>query len=362
MRSDLFAVLALVFLDFGQAGCQHIGPKTILEDRVPYSNALAASWKAQTLLNIVKLRYGDTPVFVDVAQITGGYTLQGGGSAAGSITPPVNLVASFAQQLGLILNLQGAYQDRPTISYSPQTGPQFIRNLTIPLPPSAILYLMQAGYPIDVVLDLTVDSINGVQGRSMSGGYVREASPEFVRVREILRKAQLAGGVGMRVEVGKDKKETTVLFLRDPELPPELAAELAEARRLLHIDPAQRSFRVVYGAARGAADEITFESLSIYRVLTELATYVQVPDVHLAEGRAPPLLGDVAEPQPRLTVRSGCEPPRDCFTAVCYRGYWFWIDDTDFQSKRTMAFLMVFLALADTGPKEPAPFLTIQAN
>ncbi len=299
---------------------------------------------------------------MDVVQITGGYTLQGGGSAAGSITPPVNPMASFAQQLGLLLNYQAAYQDRPTISYSPQTGPQFIRNLTIPLPPSSVLYLMQTGYPIDVNLDLTVDSLNGLQARSLSGGQARPASPEFVRVREILRKAQLAGSVGMRLEVGKDKKETAVIFFREPDLRPELAAELAEGRKLLGIDPIRRSFRVVYGAARGGPDEIAIETLSIYRILYELAVFVQVPEIHLAEGRAPPIVGDTAEEQPRFTMRSGCERPKDCYAAVCYRGYWFWIDDTDFRSKQTMAYLMVFLALADTGPKEPVPFLTIQAN
>jgi len=42
-------------------------------------------------------------------------------------------------------------------------------------------------------------------------------------------------------------------------------------------------------------------------------------------------------------------------------GYWFWIDDRDMESKRTMAYLMVLLALADTGAKETVQ-LTIQAN
>jgi hypothetical protein len=100
---------------------------------------------------------------------------------------------------------------------------------------------------------------------------------------------------------------------------------------------------------------------SAYRILASLSAFVQVPDAHLTEGRAP-TLGSPEGGRPRFTVLSGPKKPNDCFAAVCYRGYWFWIDDRDMESKRTMMYLMVILALADTGTKEAVPFLTIQVN
>src|SRR5271165_2826006 len=300
-------------------GCQHIGPSTIVEDRVAYDDAIATSWKEQTLLNIVKLRYFDTPFFTDVAQIVSGYSLGGQVTPTPGFNQSFFPGASFGDRLLGSLPLQAAYIDRPTISYAPQTRPDFIRNLTIPLPPTAVLYLMQAGYPVDLVFDLTLDAINGIQGRSVSGGQVRPASPEFQRIVQILRKGQLSGSVGMRIEVGKDKTQALVMFFRDPDIDPKLAAGLAEARKLLRIDPNQRDARVVFGATRGGTNEITMATRSIYRVLSLLAVSVQVPDVHLAEGRAPPLGGDMADEQPRFTVFSGCKKPDDCFAATCYR-------------------------------------------
>ncbi|MFO0912643.1 MAG: hypothetical protein U0795_06785 [Pirellulales bacterium] len=65
---------------------------------------------------------------------------------------------------------------------------------------------------------------------------------------------------------------------------------------------------------------------------------------------------------PPLRVLSSCDRPENAYASVYYEGRWFWIDKRDFASKRTMAYLLVLLALADTGPKESLPVITIQAN
>ena len=67
------------------SGCHSMGPTTIPQDRMNYSDAIAESWKDQVLRNLVKLRYMDTPIFLDVGQIVGGYTWQTSVSAGGRI-------------------------------------------------------------------------------------------------------------------------------------------------------------------------------------------------------------------------------------------------------------------------------------
>ena len=47
---------------------------------------------------------------------------------------------------------------------------------------------------------------------------------------------------------------------------------------------------------------------------------------------------------------------------MCYEGHWFWIDKRDTRTKRTLSYLLVMLALAETGTKEGLPVVTISAN
>ena len=155
----LLPVLVLIL-----AGCTHIGPQTVTRDRFDYNTAISDSWKDQTLLNIVKIRYADMPLFVEVASIVSGYTLESTVNLNG-------VLSSSDTALGDSLSFGGSgeFIDRPTITYTPITGSQFNKSFMTPIPPRAILFLMQTGWPADLIFPLTVDSINGLRSRVLGG-------------------------------------------------------------------------------------------------------------------------------------------------------------------------------------------------
>src|SRR5437667_2669599 len=98
-------------------GCKSIGPQTVARDRSEYSSSISESWKRQTLLNIVKLRYLDPPIFVDVGQIVAGYSLETGLSAGGAFPETPSFGGNTATVGGSV-----RFTDRPTITYTPLTG------------------------------------------------------------------------------------------------------------------------------------------------------------------------------------------------------------------------------------------------
>src|SRR4029434_7666905 len=150
----------LLLVVFGIAGCASIGPGTVTRDRFDYTAAVSESWKSQMLLNLVKLRYGDTPVFLDVGQIISGYTVEGTLSASGTIFSTSGVVPGVPDN-SVSLGAQGRYTDRPTITYAPLVGERFARSMMTPLPPPAILSLIQGGYPVAAGLRLAAPHVHG---------------------------------------------------------------------------------------------------------------------------------------------------------------------------------------------------------
>ena len=328
-------------------------------DRLDYSTAIADSWKQQTLLNIVKLRYMDLPVFVDVASIVAGYSIQTGVNVNGALSSKNTVQGDFMAAGG-----QAVYTDRPTITYVPMTGEKFLHGLITPIDPKNVFFMLQAGYPADFILGLTVESLNGVRNRSAAGGVVREADPEFVRVLQLMREVQLAGAVGMRVEEDKAKSATAVVFFRRDDIPADIAEKTAEIRRLLKLPADQQKMALLYSPMRGAPGELAVNSRSMLQIMSAFSSYLDVPEAHLKDHSAVPAFESASGDSQRQVVRihSGKDRPAAAFAAVWYRDHWFWVDDSDWQTKRALTAVMFFFTLTETGATEKLPLITIPAQ
>ena len=331
-------------------------------DRHLYAASLSDSWKEQTLLNIVKMRYLDPPVFVDVGNIVASYSLVQGVSAGATIAPDGG--GSSLGTNGTVGGF-GTYSNTPTITYTPLTGSKFIRGLATPFPPEAIFSSIEAGMPADVILFASVASINGLRNQEATLQGITPADPDFHRVRALARQIQLSGAV--RIEVKKQAGEELVSFMtfRTEKVPPEIQADIAELRRLLKLDPSASEYKVRFGAVPDNDKEIAVITRSILSLMQTMAAEVGVPSEDLARGWAFPGFehGQAVPGVVRLIhIHSGKSVPTDAFVSVKYENNWFWIDKGDLESKQMFSLIMMLFTMVDTGPTQNQPVLTIPAH
>ena len=350
----------LALMLFALAACASLGPGSVTRDRFDYTAAVAESWKTQMLLNLVKLRYSDTPVFLDVGQIVSGYTMQSTFSASGSVFNTSTVVPGVPNS-SIGLGATGQYTDRPTITYAPLMGERFARSLMTPIPPPAVLSLIQAGYPIDLTLRLVVHTLNGIQNRFGGAARRRPADPEFYELLARLRRIQDSGAIGLRVQ-RLNREEAVVLTFRQ-KVDPDIQAETLAVRQMLGLDPQGGEFRVVYGSVAANDKELAMLTRSILDILIDLSSFISVPETHVQERRviptADPEVGPGGPVPPLMRIQSSRGKPDDAFVAVPYRDHWYWIDDRDLPSKAMFSFLMFVFTLVETGDKAAPPIVTI---
>lgn len=233
----------------------------------------------------------------------------------------------------------------------------------LPIPISGILFLIQSGYPADLVLRICVNSINDIQNSYGGEGRPQAGDPKFRELIMAIRETQASGGMGMRTKTTKDK-QAVVMFLR-PLTDEAIDRPARRIRELLGLSETAREFNVVYGTYPEDNTEITILSRSILQVLIDLASYIDVPEVDLAEGS---VYGYKRTPEqermfpPLITVRTGPTAPLNTHVSVQYRSQWFWIEDRDRQSKQLFNFIMYLFSLTETGTPQAAPIVTIPAR
>ncbi|RJP58982.1 MAG: hypothetical protein C4541_06995 [Candidatus Auribacter fodinae] len=346
----VLSVLVSCLIMVNLAGCVGIGPRTVVRDRFDYVSAISSSWKQQLLLNLVKTRYADAPVFLDIVSVISQYVIEGQ-VQAGALwaDDPLGDSQSFGGA--------GKYTDRPTITYSPLLGEKFTKNLLTPIPVTGILFLLQSGYPADYVLRICVNSVNGVEnqyGNPLTG---RKGDQDFFRMAAAVRNLQRNGSLGIR----GDHSSVAVMFknLKNEEI----ANDYMTIRDILGINPQTAEVKVVYGSFPENDREIAILSRSMLQVLIDFSAYIDVPQSDVEEGRVCSSAQSVWEDAaPMLQVKNSLLKPGNAYVSVHYRNRWFWIDDRDYLSKRVFTFLLMLFSLTETGADHAAPIVTVPTN
>jgi hypothetical protein len=375
MRARVQRVYALAFV-LALAGCSSIGPATIKRDRTDYSSAMGNSWKELQLLNIVKYRYFDPPVFLDVPSVVSQQEIEARTRAEAQFFDHELTNVSGTQNFGFI-RAEGRYTDRPTISYTPITGQALVDLLLRPVPQATIFAMIDAGYPSDFIMARTVKAMNDIYNYSLTATRAHPQDPRFPKLIAAIHRLQQVGAIAARTTRGEGAPSSTTLGARgEGESKPlvtilyfrrhvSAAAErdIGLVKSLLGLNPRHDEFKVT-GGPRHTPEEIAVDPRSLQEVLEEFAAGVDVPAGEVADGRATGVPAFAANPNspPLIHIHVADGPPDDAFSAVYYQQHWFWIDNDDLGSKLDFLFLMIFSALVESRSIPQIPLVTISAG
>lgn len=361
-----FTALALAGLPaLALAGCATAGPHAVRQAHYLYNQALVQTQDEQLLLNLVRLKYRDTPYFLEVTSLSAQYELSG--SAALGVTARERGRDEAAAGAGV------AISERPTVTYAPLQGAEFVTQLLSPISLETVMLLPQNGWSIERVLRTTVQSLNGVPNAPSASGPTPASEPPFRRFQDLarrLRHLQVAGELSLVYDVeggGDEGAERATYTLRfEPGADP---ADVRAIREALHLpgdgSPGEHTF-TARPHQRAGQGELSLATRSLLGVLYYLSQGVDVPPSDVEAGRVTRTLTPSGEPfdwsqvtRDLFRVRVADQAPDGAFVRVRYRDHWFFIPDDDLESKTTFGLLSQLFSLQAGGAHALAPTLTL---
>ncbi len=346
-----------LLLALGLTACAQFGPRTIEASRTDYNVAMSQTENEQMLLNLVRLRYGDRPYFLEVSALNTQFL----------IAPSAGISSSFDLDGTTNYGIDGkfAFEEKPTVTYTPLQGEKFVKRVLSRVPLDTLLLLDASGWKTSRVLRLCVETMNSLDNAASASGPTPSAGPDvaaFRRAVNLLTGFQENRAVALFHTGDSERGGYAVRF--DEQV--QQGTDFQEFARLLQLDPAQKRYALGEASFGGDSDTIRLGTRSFMGVMYFLSNAIEIPAADRDDGRVRQTAGaDGGEfdwdsvTGDLLRVKSQETRPASAAVAVNYRGHWFYIDDSDIDSKSTFALLGQLFALQSDADKTGAPVLTL---
>lgn len=356
--AGLLALLALA-----ASGCATgLGPKAVRSERPDYNTQIRRSGDAEMLLNLVRLRYNDSPLFLELGTVVAQYSYDTSFNAGGNVGGGTTIGGGLG------------YTEKPTVTYTPLTGDQFATRMLTPIPLDSFMLFEQTGWSGERLLLVTVQRANDLFNAPTASGPTPDRPPAyqaFADFADRFDRLHSAGLLGLNWEMGEHdtgpaarNSRFWVRWPADRNSP--LAADVAALRRQLNLPPGRDNFRLTAYPFRRQPTEVGLRCRSLLGVLYFLAQSVEPPAPHLKAGLLTVTKDDQGRPfdwskvtGKVMTIHSQKHRPWNAYLAVQHRGWWFYIAEDDQSSKATFTLLNFLFSLQAATGKGNAPMLTL---
>ncbi len=347
------ALIVAVLLVTVLGGCAQLGPQVLSSGRPQYNIAVQETESQQILLNIVRQRYRDPVLFLDVTSISSGFSRQASAGISGN---------SGSSDIGGLLG--GSISESPFITYAPNTGEAFVRQMMTPLDINTLALIVQAGWSIERTLLIVGDSVNQLRNtpsdNNPQSGYLK-----FHLAVSSLRDLQREGKLSLGAEQTKDGAEPQLSLMVAPDAVD--SEPYRKACEALKVACDGRPLKLRHAIGASIDDEtMLLATRSLFSSMYFLSQGVDVPEDDVAQGfvsRSSIVAGgpfdQVGTGESLFLVHSSAQEPEHAAVKVFYRDSWFYIADNDASSKVTFALVSMIMMLQSGNTAKITPLITI---
>ena len=355
----VIGVSILCLLLVAATGCATVGPRSISMGRADYNEAINKTEDEQMLLSIVKGRYGETFSLLAVSGVAANVRFSSNAGVQVGFGPESNYDGNLVPFSGGV-----AYEENPTITYTPVQGEQYLRQLLSPLPLNLLVLIVRSGTNTAATLALLTNRINDMRNPDFLSGPNAKADPRFERFVELGGELDQAG----LIQFVEDPRENIPFDILITGYAPTYSGKVREYLGLLGIpmpvDESKDIVLPVYFAIKGRDLEgVAISTRSTFDLIEILRAAIEIPQEHAGAGLAIryPKRGLAGE---NLCIYTSKDEPVRAAVAVKHRGYWFYIHESDMRTK--LYYLMIrtlwSVSIAAASEQKAAPVLTIPVS
>ena len=338
------------------SGCAGVGPSAISMGRADYNAAINKTEDEQILLSIVKGRYGETTTLLAVSGVAANVRFRADASIDAGVGPEENYAGNLVPLSGGL-----AYEENPTITYAPVMGEKYFRQVLSPIPMDTVLLSILSVDLADHLFTLLVSRVNNLRNPDFLYPPAADIDSGFTRFVALLLELNRAGVL----DLATDAQNRGAFDLVIQGYRPGYTNKVEELLELINLEmPKDQSEPIVipvYHALKtddswsiGILTRSTFDLIEILRAS------IEIPETHAQAGLTVtyPPVGLAGQ---NIRIISSTENPGDRSTSVKYRGYWFYIDETDHHTKQYFQLLRAFWSIIMSGSMDQsaAPILTL---
>ena len=295
----------IVVLSVALAGCiSSPGSQSIRHNYSTYNQTIHYNQSQQMLLNLVRMRYRESPLFLKVGAVSVSYNFElTGGARLGSVLDEPD----YGVEAG------ATYAETPTVTYTPIEGDTFVKQMLTEVDQSTLILLFRSGWPIDTLCHILVEQIGASYNSAGDPTY-----PEFEDVVNRLATAQ-------------------------------------HEHRLEGVVIDKKVFLQIKDGTEKTVETIPLASIhlrSFVDIMFFLGKNTEVPSEQ--QDQVKPTTGNGW-----LDVKYSTSPPQDALVWVEYNDYFFSIARNDIRSKDSFSLLKQLFEMQAGDIKTVQPVLTL---